>query len=408
MHEPESENWADYWQQQPLLGYVETNDDVATETDKNRRVVVLDVIPETKALQFLNAGYRFAALEEQPSLLPTAQIAFEIDHDELGEGTWHRIELGPSGTFVAELYRDLDVLPPAITNLMLKGPVADDVAVDLKKLFTLDRLPDASDQELADALGEPQAAVFCVYDVGQGNANALCAADGRPLVYFDFGGGCLWNARTYPPKRSPPVSLQFCPRPSIILSHWDFDHWFSGTKQALGPSTKWIAPNQSFGARTAKFAASLTATGSLLKWAGTSFSTGDLTLVRCNGKSKNDSGIAIFVTLDGELIVSPADAEFNCVPIPAHCHRPHLGLVATHHGSSHIGNPIPRPLVESTLAYSFGVGNKYGHAKAKARTNYAHEGWTYALETDGGHIAIPVLPTVLPCGGRCTLQASQS
>ena len=46
-----------------------------------------------------------------------------------------------------------------------------------------------------DALRADAAAV---YDVGQGNANALLESSGMPVLYYDLGGGVLGNRHTFP------------------------------------------------------------------------------------------------------------------------------------------------------------------------------------------------------------------
>ena len=62
---------------------------------------------------------------------------------------------------------------------------------------------------------EPRVVVF---DVGQGNCNAIVGADGKVLAYYDFG----YSNDGRPP--ATPTRLCFCDRPMIVLSHWDKDH----------------------------------------------------------------------------------------------------------------------------------------------------------------------------------------
>ena len=410
MHEPVEQDWAQWWNARTLLGYVETSDADLADPGALSASLVFDVAPQAELLELLDAGNDWRSLAEQPYLVPTAQLTVELPLSaakEYDEGTWHEVRLDPAIGESAALYRDLDLLPAASTRATFLD-VEDAIQQQLAQAFSLASLPDTPDADMRLALGVPRGDRFAVYDVGQGNANALCRADGMPVLYYDLGGGCLWNTGTYPPRRSPPSALQFCPRPAVVLSHWDFDHWFSGSKLNSGKGNAWIAPDQTFGARTGKFAASLASAGKLRKWTGKQLTVGDVTLVRCTGGSKNDSGIALFVELGSDFLLSPGDAEFNHIPIPSAGRKPLVGLVATHHGARRLGNPVPKPSIPATLAYSFGSSNKYGHPSAYARSSYLREGWAKALETPNGHIAIPSLPLLSGCCGSCTLVLQQS
>jgi hypothetical protein len=405
-------DWQRFWLGRQLLAYVERNE--RTDAPTGSATIVLDVTPAATVLQALpaiNAAWR----RTHGSRLATAQLVVEVDADDpayesLQENTWHELQLNTEAGLRADLYRDLDVLPAVEVRLTFKSPLSSEIQQRLAKAFSLDHLVEALPEEITTAVRLPLAAVVgvAVYDVGQGSCGAICDANGRPLLYVDFGGGCLQNTRTYPPRRTPSVPLTFCHAPPVVLSHWDFDHWFSTLKQPPRPGTSWVVVDQSFGVRTSKFVSALEATCNILKWtAPSTVRAGAVTLVRCTGKSKNDSGIAVFVELPQGTVLFPGDATFDKVPVPQPNTGALRGLVATHHGSRHVGTPIPKPRATATLAYSFGAGNTYGHPAPAAQNLYCAERWAHSLSTPNGHIGIELQPSLFACCSGCTLGVKQ-
>ena len=95
---------------------------------------------------------------------------------------------------------------------------------------------------------------LAVYDVGQGNANALLNEYLIPEMYFD-------PVRLFMVIKNSTQNLVFCftNNPAIILSHWDADHW-AGTYATMVGKTypamnrTWIAPLQKVGAIQLAFA----------------------------------------------------------------------------------------------------------------------------------------------------------
>src|SRR5579871_3626379 len=90
-----------------------------------------------------------------------------------------------------------------------------------------DIFPSASQGQLEHVLLPTGAHNHCgaVYDVGQGNCNAILGGNHfthHPILYFDMGGGVLNNAHTYPNALG---SLCGFMHPPVVLSHWDWDHW---------------------------------------------------------------------------------------------------------------------------------------------------------------------------------------
>src|SRR5690349_4499583 len=62
-------------------------------------------------------------------------------------------------------------------------------------------------------------------DIGHGNCNVVFDDDGRPIIYYDMGGGTLGNLFTYP-NPAPAFCLDVT-HSLFIVSHWDADHYIS-------------------------------------------------------------------------------------------------------------------------------------------------------------------------------------
>jgi len=292
-------------------------------------------------------------------------------------------------------------------------PVPPNVADTLNKLTGIDDVEDATEEIITAELGHNagwNAEFISVYDVGQGNSNAICNDQGIPLLYFDLGGGCYKNKKTYPSTLSFCMSYQ----PLIMLSHWDTDHYESAKRNTSYQSGTWIVPRQKFGPAHQKFFLQLQAAGKVLIWpvglASCSFQWG--TIVRCTNpdpKKKNHNGLAMIASLSpvhntiAEVLL-PADAAYTYVPGHGTCD----GLVATHHGAEFDtwNSPVPGAKGAKAIAYSFGAGNSYSHPRTSAVTAHRHSN---RKDTPKGHIALTdaAIPT-LPCGGSCNLTLVQS
>ena len=232
-------------------------------------------------------------------------------------------------------------------------------------------------------------------DVGQGNANPIMdTTAGGVSFYFDAGGGCYWNARTYP---ADDVDFKLADRPVIVLSHWDGDHWYGGgvRHRDQGLQCRWLAPRQEVSPLHQKLAAELK--GKLRLWPKgrtdplqVSTANGYVQIDKCedDGRNKrNNSGLALTVVkedaadpFEDQKILLTGDAGFEFVPslepdpdklLPGRWR----GLFATHHGSAtHLHN-IPTAAEGAKIVYSFGPGNTYGHPKQEAIDAYEAEGW---------------------------------
>ncbi len=311
-------------------------------------------------------------------------------------------------------------------------------AARLDSEFSLDDHPDATSADLLSALGNPTGVQFvAVYDVGQGNCNAIC--DRTPLVYFDFGGGVLGNTHTFPAAQA-----RWClaHSPPVVLSHWDWDHWSSATLRFQAAlRLTWIVPRQQpLGAVHKTFAHSVSTTGRLLVWPSTlpTLTSGQLTVLRCTGRGRNHSGLAMSVTDTSAPAFSmllTGDARYTAIP-GVNAMKNLTAVIVPHHGADMRSRVVPSCAVgcpNPRAAYSFGRGNGFSHPRVVTQQSHDRAGWRHAgisgppdlaRETANrsiqglGHVALhwhPAPPPPLPCrgggcpgGGSCDLAIQQT
>lgn len=263
------------------------------------------------------------------------------------------------------------------------------VRASLTALDPFDNVPsvDQADVEAILSRGEDSENV-AVYDVGQGNMNALCDGDGRPLLYFDLGGSIQGNKHSFPHAFS---SACFSAQPPIILSHWDKDHWSSAQRFPNSFDSKWLVPHQlPLGMSHRAHVQSLVSRGNLLvsRRHRNRYISGRSKLVHGNGPLRNNSGLSLYVSgrgpLANEAMLLPADADYQYVPDAFNQNL--LSIVASHHGAT-IGNRgAPRCLGKpySRLVYSCGSPNTFGHPTMSARNAHHAAGWHDASVNAGG------------------------
>lgn len=252
-----------------------------------------------------------------------------------------------------------------------------------------------------------------VYNVGQGNLNAMCDSDNAPLVYYDMGGGFGPNANTYP------TTLRICTsyNPIVILSHWDLDHIETALRNNQSHSLTWYVPDQLLGLTHFILAYRIHQTGSIFI-INSSQNTAHFSIIKSTGKGKNNSGLAILINRRNYKVLLPGDANYRFLNLP---HEIILdGLVATHHGS-HKGltyyrkNMIPLAKKINMLAFSYGHGNTHSHNPKNVIDLYQEQNWAippqnHYLETNNGHILMSFNPVnmLVPCiGHNCGLTIVQ-
>lgn len=294
----------------------------------------------------------------------------------------------------------------------------DVTRIKLQNKVSLKAHKSASKNEIKKLLEQNKnnaAEFISVYNVGQGNCNAVCNNEGTPLLYFDLGGGCYKNRHTY----SVPLKFCFRYKPPIVLSHWDLDHFQSAKLNPVSLSQNWIVPRQIISTVYLKFFLSIS--GKRLIWpkgvSSICFNWGEVFLCTGPKMKKNHCGLAFSANLNPSTnkianVLLPADAAYKFIPCVTT--TKYEGLIATHHGANFetANSPLPTGKGVQALSYSFGSGNSFGHPKGTALTSHDLAGWSTlaSKETIGGHIAmIDCLPLPsLPCRGTCNLQTIQS
>lgn len=265
--------------------------------------------------------------------------------------------------------------------------------------------------------GEIQKNDFCfdvnVYDVGQGNFNAVTDQTGIPFLYFDIGGGAYWNAHTYQPPN--PRNLCLGNNPLIVLSHWDYDHWWTLNKLIRNEripenhNIKIIAPVQDLGAIQWRFYNLLIDNGFLVDLWPQNLNNPNfikinecITIIKCNGPTKNNSGLAIIVKNQAQKILLPADVSYEWIIEPEN--KSNLtGLVASHHGGKCTDYielfPTPKSHC-NRIIYSYGNGNRYHHPSGHSIFKHEEVGWTRTMVTPNGSVSfLSREPYDSPCEG---------
>lgn len=323
----------------------------------------------------------------------------------LRESSWLLLELelagpGRGNGLALDLYLGLAAPPVAVH--VRRSARAGGIARLANRAVGHSRIGVASDRQLASALVPHQPPeMVAVYDVGQGACQAICDRYGRPLLYVDFGGGCLANASSYPAPK-------FCwsQSPNVLLSHWDFDHWRSGDHDPASHRAKWVAPRQRWGPTAGSLVGRiLSAGGEVLLWGKRSAPAlpSYLEVHRCTGTTRNDTGLAACVTIAGPTLTAtqstrallPGDARYSCISQSMQHGLTHV--VGSHHGSGHVGVP-PRPGPpagrRAELVFSYGKNargpyhrtNSFGHPNRAAVRAAVGLGWTQ-YRTFRGNVA---------------------
>lgn len=336
---------------------------------------------------------------------------------------WLELELGDPGTGrPVRHYLNLYAagLERAISSVSRPPP---SVEANLTSTTSLRELADAARDEIEAVLqGIGAAEAAAIYDVGQGNCNALLRG-AFPVLYFDLGGGVLQNAHTF-----PQALHEFCftKEPPIVLSHWDWDHWSSANRDTRALASTWIVPrhDNSLGPVHATFLGKIRSQGRALIWpqAVDDISAGDLTVLRCTGrpKQRNSSGLALLLERQSEgmwaRMLFPGDCAYDHVP---RSRLDYTHVVVPHHGGRTGSTFVPAPdgVTCGRLVYSYGANNSYGHPFPDVVRDHACL-WATDLRTEArdssglGHIHLywdEATPDAHPpCGGRlCQLTCHQ-
>jgi hypothetical protein len=297
-----------------------------------------------------------------------------------------------------------------------------------------DGVPDAdpaeheflSDAAVAHLAGGATIGGVRVFDYGQGDCSAIVDEDGDPVVFFDMGGGKGTGSTTHPWHVDWGVEAKFATapwrhkfpvvknQPTVILSHWDGDHYSTAyylthraMKSKIVPddapdvrSLKWLVPRQCRHPSKLAFVAELNdvacwpeqVTRHRFQISGRTV----LQVERCvgtreKGYDPNLDGLALLVErLDGndnveERMLLPGDAPYAYIPS---CRDGQLdkviALLAFHHGSkTHLAQAeraIPVAAGDMhDIVYTYGLkpsGERcFQHPSAEAIDAYVKRGW---------------------------------
>ncbi|MDH4567930.1 hypothetical protein E8E95_14700 [Pseudomonas sp. BN414] len=313
-------------------------------------------------------------------------------------------ELPDKDSHEAKIYSGLFTLPKKV-HVRGKLPTGSE-GERLSGIFSLDNLREISSIDIRDLIESTYVAAeyLAIYDVGQGNANALLGDIGAPTLYYDLGAGVYRNQHT------TPTELAFCFTfsPNIILSHWDADHWAGAFACKVNDeypalTQTWIAPRQVVGPVHIAFAHEVLSNNGKFLICGAdplvvSAILADKKSIKIThgvGRNRNNTGIVLAVE---SVLPSPrswiltGDCNYTCFLDRLNPYPP-VAIVAPHHGatlSPAADAPAPHPDSKyCRLVYSFGSNNSHGRRGTRHPTEqgigvhkeagWHHGSWDYTI-----------------------------
>ena len=308
---------------------------------------------------------------------------------KLYEGQWYKLILGEIGDYEVLRYSTSDTSEGRVSYLhdieFVDGRTV--FGKELNSLFSLDSVEDSDFETIVTLLDTVEKPRYVgVYNVGQGNCTALCDKDGIPLLYIDFGGGEGANKSTYPSN----IKFCFLKKPTVLLSHWDRDHWVSKNFEPKSLNSKWIVPRQKLGLSHLKLAKDLYIRGNLVVYPDNIQSIiSDIgILIKNTGTDRNSSGLTFISSIKSRngpyITLFPGDSKYKS--IPGVYHFKYDGLIATHHGGHYKNNLSPKSNIFSQIAYSYGTNNTHRHPSKITIGQNKH--WRDSFSTFRGHISL--------------------
>jgi hypothetical protein len=337
----------------------------------------------------------------------------------MGEDGWFVIALGRRKGILSrrrDLLPTLELGPETATKIVQCWAIGDDeIGASLADKFYAhpdDVGPQAS-------IPNVDLAFVGVLNVGQGGCNALFGHDGRPFLYYDFGR-CIEIA-------GRPAAIKPClsGSPTIVLSHWDEDHFELAIEYPEALHVPWLVPESPTGPVLASMGNALTRKRVWPKSrvAFSEYSWGFILRAKRPGANKNDNGLVLLarviddtahlygvprVALDADCarpvihaderyVLLTGDAMFHYIPscltgdLDGHV----IGIGGAHHGTyaGLKGNedaiPLAAPPFEDLPAaalFSYGAGNHYGHPEQEALDYYHFRGYHHHRNTTGGSL----------------------
>jgi len=362
-------------------------------------------------------------IDEVPS------VVFEINSDpnelkkitgvDFEEDTWYfiKVDFANEGLDAIQTINGEVIDRPARITLIQEGD--PDVIEKLEVIFNLDSIDNTtawSEETIRDwmLINRKDFDSVAVYNVGQGNINALISQDNIPLLYFDMGGGFGSCKQTYPLNQSLTTCSTICK--TVILSHWDLDHVETALRDNKNSNFNWIVPWQKIGNTHLQLALSISQHGHLMIWPVSlnSFHYGHFHIYKCAGTKKNDTGLSLLIkNLQSPIknVLLTGDCDYRFIPI-----KPKIvinGIVVPHHGAKLLVHNIQMAPKNHCIVYSYGLkpsGMKthFGHPTPESIDFHSMNGWINRHDTINGHIAMKRSGTYnVPCNGKCTLAIQQ-
>lgn len=289
--------------------------------------------------------------------------------EELPE--WSEIELALNPEGEADVYDNI-AGPPQRARISLQA-ASDGLAQALKQ--ATDLTPYVEDEgDIEKALPSQPIEQIFVLDVGQGAANALVTQAGDVIGYVDLGAGVLKDAGTWPSAMGG-ICLQH--PPTVILTHWHYDHFQAANIYPAAQGMTWIAPFQTLGpGPQSAMAGAIARTGRLMVWNGSgTLSAGAIELERCTGPAGNQNRTGLAVWVEGpqgaDPILLPGDAGYKDFAM-----RGITAFAVSHHGGRAPGTPPARPGgIATRAALSYGHNNQYKHPLNASLAGLIGSGW---------------------------------
>jgi len=385
------------------------------------KVEELDILNENPNSILKLNSYEIIIVLTQDKLIKLFGTEEEIDQ------SWFLIYISDTKSeYSSFLYEELSSEEPIVQYKVFIDSTSQLEETDKEKLsriFSFKKKDISTRDEIKKVLlnaSTERNSFYNVYNVGQGSLTALCRHNNQPLLYIDLGGGCYKNAHTYR------KTLKICDTasfkgevPPVILTHFDGDHYWTAHRaiNTIKPRN-WIVPNQKLSPKQLLFVKRLVSKGHkiyVFPTGLTRLNINSLTIVQCNGRTKNDSGLAVYLRPKYHdkpfQILNPGDANYRYITHIADSDLTIGGLVATHHGSEHNirWSDIPTAVLPKRIIYSFGFGNTYGHVGAKSEKEHYKKEWVNKLSTLNGNVSFITLNNEVesPCRGKnCDLSIS--
>lgn len=162
---------------------------------------------------------------DRPNGIPTVPVVTREGKMAVEEGVWFQAKVSFSepeeleGAIEGECYEQLPSLhyedPEPAWLIGVKDVGAMKSA--LEEVYSI--LPEDSTGQHAAVMNQ-RVAFVGVFDIGQGNCNALYNDDCHPFLYYDFGVAVEGYKRTRPAAFDP----CYAGNPTVVLSHFDGDH----------------------------------------------------------------------------------------------------------------------------------------------------------------------------------------